>query len=103
MENKIYQQCRKEAKCILAEKRDKEGALMFSREDLDQLTAELYAQKFADWIQPSGDKNYYNNAVRGGEYFWIITYTDTYDTDKIGTTAQLHEKFVEENKGGGDE
>ena len=100
MENKIYQACREEAKCILAEKRDKEGALMFSREDLDQLTAELYAQKFADWIQPSEyGKDYFMQGTDG----WFTSTVNTTEITTIGTTAQLHEKFVEENKGGGDE
>ena len=69
---------------------------MFSREDLDQLTAELYAQKFADWTQP----------VKQNETWYIRTGKEWEDSETfthIGTTAQLHEKFVEENKGGGDE
>ena len=108
-QNKIYQQCREEAKKIIRDK----YLLKFNtqyvglyQDEINQLTAELYAQKFADWIQPN-DKyaDYYINENMKGSRGWIksniITFKETMTF--IGTTAQLHEKFVEENKGGGDE
>ena len=104
MENKIYQQCREEAKEILRNKAKKanQKLIIFNEEELAQLTAELYAQKFADWIQPIDEKkNYYQISFDLNQ--WVKIHSDRGPRDKIGTTAQLHEKFVEENKGGGDE
>ena len=65
MENKIYQACREEAERIIREKnKDVHPVIVhvLNTDRLNQLTAELYAQKFADWIQPN-DKyaDYYIN------------------------------------------
>ena len=98
-QNKLYQQCREEAKKIIRDK----YLLKFNtqyvglyQDEINQLTAELYAQKFADWTQP----------VKQNET-WYIRIGKKWEESKtftpIGTTAQLHEKFVEENKGGDDE
>ena len=96
MENKIYQECREEAKKIIRDK----YLLKFNtqyvglyQDEINQLTAELYAQKFADWTQP----------VKQNETWYIRTgrkWEDSETLTFIGTTEQLHEKFVEENKGG---
>ena len=102
MENKIYQACREEAKKIIRDK----YLLKFNtqyvglyQDEINQLTAELYAQKFADWIQPKGDNNYYVSGKDG----WHKAFAGIAELTHIGTTAQLHEKFVEENKGGENE
>jgi hypothetical protein len=89
MENKIYQECREEAYQII------KNSMVHSLEELNQLTAELYAQKFADWIHLHDldtDSIFVNSEGKWGTYH-----------NTIGTTAQLHSKFVEENKGGENE
>ena len=91
--NKIYNQCREEAEKIVYERSASTTSHEHMSIEIHQLTAELYAQKFADWIQ----NNHIENDCFSSEGVWI-----KFD-DHIGTTAQLHEKFVEENKGGGDE
>ena len=99
-QNKLYAQCREEAKKIIRDK----YLLKFNtqyvglyQDEINQLTAELYAQKFADWMHEKAiNGDYYRNRSEPCE--WIED-----DFNIIGTTAQLHEKFVEENKGGGDE
>ena len=60
--------------------------MVHSLEELAQLTAELYAQKFIEWGSKSN-----LTTIHGA---WCLNYKE------IGTTAQLHSKFVEENKGG---
>ena len=103
MENKIYQECREEAFRIICEKNKTMHPVIvhvLNKEELKQLTAEIYAQKFADWIQPSEyGKDYFMQGTDG----WFTSTVNTTKITTIGTTAQLHEKFVEENKGGGDE
>jgi hypothetical protein len=92
MENKIYNQCREEAKKIVYERSASTTSHEHMSIEIHQLTAELYAQKFADWIQPkNGSKNYYYVTNKK----WVSLNNTT-----IGTTSDLHEKFVEENKGG---
>ena len=83
MENKIYNQCREEVHLAYLQ-----GEIEITQ--INQLTAELYAQKFADWIDSVGVAKY----PLTGE--WVLID----DMSTIGTTAQLHEKFVEEKKGG---
>ena len=87
-QNKIYQACRKEVLQKFFEEQGKNNEV-----EVCQLTAELYAQKFADWTNSVGVAKY----PLTGE--WVLID----DMSTIGTTAQLHSKFVEENKGGGDE
>ena len=103
-QNKLYAQCREEAKKIIRDK----YLLKFNtqyvglyQDEINQLTAELYAQKFADWIQPKNFSNGYYEVNRFSKEW--ISYEKGKENTPIGTTAQLHEKFVEENKGGGDE
>lgn len=99
-QNKIYNQCREEAfKIICEENKTMHPVIVhvLNKEKLKQLTAELYAQKFADWIQPmDSSKDYILRSQLG----WYAYHTRTVQVTNIGTTAQLHEKFVEENKGG---
>lgn len=101
MENKIYQACREEAERIIREKnKDVHPVIVhvLNTDRLNQLTAELYAQKFADWIQPMEyGKDYFMQNTDG----WFTSHVNTAETTHIGTTTQLHSKFVEENKGGG--
>ena len=98
MENKIYQACREDAYKLLV--KENPNSIRFN-EQLAQLTAELYAQKFADWIQPMDDSKPYYHV--GEHEQWVQSGIGVHLHTPIGTTAQLHEKFVEENKGGGDE
>lgn len=101
-QNKIYQACREDAKEILRNEARKanQKLIIFNEEQLNQLTAELYAQKFADWIQPMDiDKDFYSVSVSNQEWEWKKTIAENFKHEFIGTTAQLHEKFVEENKG----
>ena len=92
-ENKIYQACREEAKKIVYERSASTTSHEHMSIEIHQLTAELYAQKFADWIEKT--MKIWNPYDKRWEAF--------VNMDIIGTTAQLHDYFVEENKGGENE
>jgi hypothetical protein len=89
MENKIYNQCREEAKEILRDKYKTEYVGLY-QDEINQLTAEIYAQKFIEWGSKSN-----LTTIHGA---WCLNYKEIFST-----TAQLHSKFVEENKGGENE
>ena len=78
MENKIYQACREEAYQII------KSSMVHSLEELNQLTAELYAQKFIEWGSKSN-----LTTIHGA---WCLN-----NKEIFGTTTQLHEKFVEKS------
>jgi hypothetical protein len=91
-QNKIYNQSLEEAREQLRVKYNVPSVAKYESE-INQLTAEIYAQKFADWIEQT--MKVWNPYDKQWEAFASM--------EIIGTTAQLHSKFVEENKGGGDE
>ena len=91
MENKIYNQCREEAYQII------KSSMVHSLEELAQLTAELYAQKLLNMAA----KVFLPTVASGEVKYWQKDYYQ--NKDYYYSTKEVHDYFVEENKGGGDE
>ena len=92
-ENKLYQQCREEAKKIIRDK----YLLKFNtqyvglyQDEINQLTAEIYGMKLLDMSQSSDTNDTW--FMRTSNDNW--TNSETFDD--IGTTQQLHDHFVRE-------
>lgn len=90
MPNHKYQLARQEAIKRLAEKYPKiidfPSTLLI--EELEELTCEIYAMKFADWLQP-------NSPIRDSYYAKVIESWVNYSEGVkfIGSTSEVHELF----------
>lgn len=85
-ENKLYAQCREEARKIIF----KDGTTERLNININKLTAEIYGMKLLDMSQPSDINDTW--FIRTSNDNW--TNSETYDD--IGTTQQLHDHLVEQ-------
>ena len=81
-ENKLYAQCREEARKIIF----KDGTTERLNININKLTAEIYGMKLLDMSQPLNVGGY---EKRYGSWY-------SREMDSIGTTQQLHDHFVRE-------
>lgn len=89
-ENKLYAQCREEARKQLCDKLSLSATIITIKyaDELSQLTAEIYGMKLLDMSQP--DKVLGFMRIQG---HW---FNDDKNNSIIGSTKDLHDHFVRE-------